>query len=93
MTEHPKYSLRKVFQYGSLYHVQDETCTWNSGDALVAPGYFELYQKLGGEKGAEVFAIVDLFNLLGHKGWELVSSHEEADAQDYVFKRTYYLQA
>ena len=93
MAERPKYSLRKIFQYGSLNHEKDVTCMWNSSDSLVIAGdYFELYRKLGGEKGDNAFAIVDLFNLLGHKGWELVSSHEEEQAQDYLFKRTYYVQ-
>ncbi len=90
MTGRPKYSKRTVFQYGSICHVQDVACIWNPGDNSVqGENYHDLYQKLGGEKPAESFALVDLFNLLGQKGWELASSSDDEQSQEYVFKRTY----
>ena len=93
MAERPKYSKRNVFQYGSLCHVKDVTCVWNPGDNSVqAEDYYDLYRKLGGEKPQDSFALIDLFNLLGQKGWELASSSDDDGSQEYLFKRTYVME-
>lgn len=90
MAERPRYSKRNVFQYGSICYVKDVTCVWNPGDNPVqGETYHDLYHKLGGEKPEQSFALIDLFNLLGQKGWELASSSVDDDSQEYVFKRTY----
>ena len=94
MAERPKYSKRNVFQYGSICHVKDVTCVWNPGDNPVhGENCYDLYRKLGGEKPEESFTLIDLFNLLGQKGWELASSSDDEQSQEYVFKRTFVMDA
>jgi hypothetical protein len=49
---------------------------------------FDIYHRLGGQHLRDGFTTVDLLNLLGQDGWELVNwQRQSADAGAYVLKR------
>ena len=49
---------------------------------------FDVYRKLGGQHPREGFNTVDLLNLLGQDGWDLVTwQRQSADTGAYILRR------
>jgi len=85
------------WEYGVLLQSKI-LCVWNESDKKVdsideAAGdnanenLIIVYRKLGGTKSAKSVSIADVLNLLGSKGWELVTIQETSNSASYIFKR------
>lgn len=78
------------WQYASLL-ISTRLSKWTSpdGDLLEEGdrGYVKLYVDLGGKKPAEKVSSIDLLNLVGEHGWELVTIDGGEGPHQYIFKR------
>src|SRR5579862_8722495 len=80
LTSHPTYGeppgAYRHWQYASLL-ISTRLSKWTSpeGDLLEEGdrGYAKLYADLGGKKPAGKVSTIDLLNLVGEQGWELVT--------------------
>jgi hypothetical protein len=50
-------------------------------------GYLQLYRDLGGKKPIQTVSLIDLLNLAGDDGWELVAIDGGDGPHQYLFKR------
>jgi len=48
---------------------------------------YEMFVKMGGRCHEDKYGIVDLLNLVGGRGWELVAIQGDDKASSYIFKR------
>jgi hypothetical protein len=84
-------TTQRQWQYASLL-ISTRLSKWTSPDiALIEEGdrgYAKLYADLGGKKPADKVSTIDLFNLVGEQGWELVTVDGGEGPHQYIFKRT-----
>ena len=89
-TTRPAAGSRPRWEYASLL-TSARLCKWTSPQADLleegARGYAKLYADLGGEKPVEKVSLVDLLNVVGSQGWELVAIDGGEGPHQYLFKR------
>jgi hypothetical protein len=82
--------IRQRWQYASLM-TSPRLSKWTSPDAQRTEegdqGYLHLYTDMGGTKPADKVSLIDLLNLLGNQGWELVAIDGGEGPHQYLFKR------
>ena len=78
------------WEYASLL-TSARLCKWTAPQADLleegARGYAKLYADLGGKKPVEKVSLVDLLNIVGAQGWELVAIDGGEGPHQYLFKR------
>lgn len=88
-TTHPAPQTRG-YEYAALL-TSARLCKWTTlqSDLLEdGPGGFaQLYRDLGGAKPPEKVSLIDLLNLVGREGWELVAIDGGEGPHQYIFKR------
>jgi hypothetical protein len=84
-------TTQRHWQYASLL-ISTRLSKWTSpdGDFLEEGdrGYVKLYVDLGGKKPPDKISTIDLLNLVGEQGWELVTIDGGEGPHQYIFKRT-----
>lgn len=78
------------WEYASLL-TSARLCKWTTGQIDLreegTTGYKLLYAEMGGKKPPAEVSLIDLLNLAGEQGWELVAIDGGEGPHQYLFKR------
>ncbi len=91
--EKPTSQPRPVTWEYATYVAESGHCTWQSPtESLAGPNGYRLYQQLGGLAQPKDFNHAVFLNLVGQRGWELITDHAHRKkgyvVQRWTFKRT-----
>lgn len=88
-TTQPAHGTR-AYEYASLL-TSSRLCKWTTPQSDLLEdgpkGYAQLYKDLGGAKPPEKVSLIDLLNLVGRDGWDLVAIDGGEGPHQYIFKR------